>query len=195
MTFHPVHAVTLVCHPETPAAAVHGIGARVGRAPGGVLAVTYVIEGDMDRLRVPALNSGGIGSRLWEHTCCEIFIARKGLPEYHEFNFSPSGEWAVHAFRRYRERAPLAGELDPQIAVRNGAGKLEVDVSIRLDRLSPAYLDATLALALSAVVENSDGTLSYWALRHPPGRPDFHHADAYVLEVAGTGPSPAQSSA
>jgi hypothetical protein len=79
--------------------------------------------------------------------------------------------------------------------VRNGAGKLEVDVSIRLDRLSPAYLDATLALALSAVVENSDGTLSYWALKHPPGRPDFHHADAYVLELAGTDPSPAQSSA
>ena len=42
-----------------------------------------------------------------------------------------------------------------------------------------------LRLALSAVVEADDGTLSYWALRHPPGRPDFHHADGFVLRLEG----------
>jgi hypothetical protein len=40
-----------------------------------------------------------------------------------------------------------------------------------------------LQLALSAVVEDEQGLLSYWALKHPPGRPDFHHPDAFALEL------------
>ena len=37
--------------------------------------------------------------------------------------------------------------------------------------------------ARAAVVEEADGRLSYWALRHPPGRPDLHHADAFALRL------------
>jgi len=29
----------------------------------------------------------------------------------------------------------------------------------------------------------SDEGLSYWALRHPPGGPDFHHADCFAMEL------------
>lgn len=36
---------------------------------------------------------------------------------------------------------------------------------------------------LSAVIEEADGTLSYWALAHPAGKPDFHHPDCFVLEL------------
>ena len=39
-----------------------------------------------------------------------------------------------------------------------------------------------LKLALTAVVEDGSGRLSYWALRHAPGKPDFHHPDGFVLE-------------
>src|SRR5262249_28618763 len=114
------------------------------------------------------------------------------LPAYHEFNLSPSGEWAAYAFRRYRDGTPLAGEsnareLDPRIAVRRAAGKLELDALIRLDRLSPMPPGLQLSLALSAVAEDQDGLLSYWALRHPPGKPDFHHADAFALELNQAG--------
>ena len=89
----PVHTVTLNCHPETPTDAVRGIAARVCREPGGKLAVTYILKGNLDRLRVPAPRTPRSASRLWQHTCCEIFIACKGLPAYTEFNLSPSGEW------------------------------------------------------------------------------------------------------
>jgi hypothetical protein len=41
-----------------------------------------------------------------------------------------------------------------------------------------------LQLALSAVIEDDRGTLSYWALKHPSGKPDFHHPEAFALEVA-----------
>ncbi len=182
----PVHAVTLSCHPETPTDAVRGIAARVCREPGGKLAVTYILEADLDRLRVPAPRAPRVASGLWQHTCCEIFIGCKGSLAYYEFNLSPSGEWVAYAFDRYR--MPRAGEsltagLAPQVAVRGAAGRLELDAVIRLDRLPALHPGAPLSLALSAVVEDGDGVLSYWALSHPPGKPDFHHPQAFALGI------------
>jgi hypothetical protein len=136
-------------------------------------------------MRLPAPGPRCIADKLWQHTCFELFIARKGAPGYHEYNLAPSGEWAVYAFKRYRERVTLdnAKELDPQIGVRRMAKKLEIDALIHLDRLSPAHAGGALSLALAAVIEHQDGSLSYWALQHPPGKPDFHHADAFTLEL------------
>jgi len=175
-------AVTLICHPET-ASAARSVGVQVSRRD-GMLAVGYVIEADVAHLRVPPARMPRIADRLWQHTCCEIFVARSGLPAYHEFNFAPSGEWAVYALKHYRAGAPLADEsLDPAIAVRSAADKLELDAVIRLDRLSPRHAGARLSVALSVVIEDTAGALSYWALRHPPGKPDFHHPDAFALEL------------
>jgi hypothetical protein len=33
------------------------------------------------------------------------------------------------------------------------------------------------------VIEETNGRLSYWALAHPPGKPDFHHSDCFALEL------------
>jgi hypothetical protein len=179
-----VHEVTLVCHPESRSGAVRAIGARVCRKPGGTLAITYSIEGDIARVRVPPSRRPRIAHELWQHTCCECFIALKDQAGYHEFNFAPSGEWAAYAFAKYRKGARLRDEaLNPGIVVRKGAEKIEVDASISLDRLSAMHASARLTLALSAVIEDEDGVLSYWALRHPAGKPDFHHRDSFVLEI------------
>ncbi len=189
MLLDPVHAVTLNCHPETPTDAVRSIAARVGREPGGKLAVTYILEGDIDRLRVPAPHAPGIAGQLWQHTCCEVFIACQGMPAYYEFNLSPSGEWAAYAFDGYRALRTgesKTRELDPQVVVRGAATKLELDAVIRLDRL-PEFQGVPLSLALSAVVEDSAGALSYWALRHPSGKPDFHHSESFALELGRAG--------
>jgi len=45
----------------------------------------------------------------------------------------------------------------------------------------------SIRAAVSAVIEESDGTRSYWALAHPPGKPDFHHADGFALELPACG--------
>ncbi|MGP1677542.1 MAG: DOMON-like domain-containing protein [Burkholderiales bacterium] len=177
-------ALALARHPGTRSEAVRGIIARVAKLPGGVLALTYVIEGDLDRLRIPAPQPPAVGERLWQHSCCEVFIARKGVAAYHEFNFAPSGAWAAYAFARYRDGAPLVdASLDPRVAVRRSREKLELDAFIPLALLSPDHAEARLALALAAVIEDEAGTLSYWALRHAPGAPDFHHPHAYALEL------------
>ena len=180
----PAREIALICHPGTRSSAVRGIRASVARTADGMLTLRYVLEGDLDRLRVPPARTPRIAVRLWEHTCCEIFVARRGAPAYHEFNFAPSGEWAAYAFSRYRDGGILADEtLNPDIAVRRTAGELELDARVRLAQLSPMHVSAGLSLGLSAVVEDDDsGTLSYWALKHPSGRPDFHHPDGFTLE-------------
>lgn len=180
----PVGAVELICHPETRSDAVRGIQARVARTVDGILAVRYLLEGDLGRLCVPRARAPHITERLWQHTCCEVFVARKGSPGYHEFNLGPSGEWAAYAFVRYRDGGLLADDrLNPGITVRSTAQKLELNAQLRLGQLSPMHLDARLSLGLSVVVEDDSGTLSYWALRHPSARPDFHHPDAFALEL------------
>lgn len=144
----------------------------------------YCIVADTDCLRIPEAKPARRAGLLWEHTCCEIFIAREASTAYYELNFSPSGEWAAYAFSCYREGSALSDDgLSPGIAVRRSRERLELDALVRLDRLSSALVSSPLALGLSAVVEETSGRLSYWALRHPPGKPDFHHPEAFALEL------------
>lgn len=177
---------SLIPHPAVSEPALESITGHVARTTDGVLSLNYVLKGDLDRLRLPARREPAFVDMLWRHTCCEAFVRRKDAAAYHEFNVSPSGEWAVYAFARQRERAPLGGDAErfnPHVTVCRSDGKLELDAVIRLDRLS-LEPDARLALGLSAVIEDVHGSLSYWALRHPLAHPDFHHPDAFALELA-----------
>jgi hypothetical protein len=179
--------ITLACHPDTPSNAARAVVARIRRTQAGTLAVTYLIDGDLARMKIPAHASARPGEQLWRQTCCEIFVARHGQAAYHEFNFAPSGAWAAYAFTRYRAAGALrAAEESPlvtEVTARKAADQLELDASIRLDRLSSLHARAKLSLAVSTVIEDRDGGLSYWAIHHPPGRPDFHHPDAFALEL------------
>jgi hypothetical protein len=176
--------MALVCHPSTPADAVDWIDARVLRQRSGVLVITFHVVGSLSALRIPQPSAPRIADRLWEHTCFEVFVAAEGADAYHEFNLSPSGEWMAHAFRRRRDGGPLADYgLDPEIATHQHDWPFELTAILRLNRLSGDYSRGPLRLALSAVIEDLRGTLSYWALRHQPGKPDFHHPDAFALRL------------
>jgi hypothetical protein len=183
---HRVQPIHLTCHPDTPSSAVHHIVASLCREPDGLMQITYALHADLARVRIPPPGTAARTDRLWQHTCFELFVRREGGPAYHELNFSPSGAWAAYAFSGYREgAAPAEQAANPRVetSVRN-AHKLTLDASLRLDTLSPLHACAKLAVAISAVIEESDGALSYWALRHPAGGPDFHHAHGYALELA-----------
>lgn len=175
-------AVSLDCHPATPTAFVRSIAAHVERTRGdAMLALSFALEGQLARLRVPPPRAARRAERLWEHTCFEAFVAVAGEAAYHELNFAPSGEWAVYGFRGYRESAGPAAEVEPEITVHTAADRIELTAALRLDCLAPR--GAPLRLGLSAVVEDESGTLSYWALAHPAGKPDFHHPDSFALAV------------
>jgi hypothetical protein len=177
-----------MCHPETYTRAVEEIEARVGWTQDNALAFTYALKGDLMRLRIPLPQPALRADRLWQHTCFESFVALKGKPEYYEFNFAPSGEWAAYSFQRYRVGTPLeADKLAPRIAMRNTANRLDLDAIVPLDYLPAIPPHARLQLALCAVIEDENGKLSYWALKHPRGKPDFHHPDAFALDLEPSG--------
>jgi len=164
-------------HPDAACEALRGIEASVARNGGG-LQVSYVLDGEIGRVCVPAPRPARIAERLWQHTCCEIFIARRGAPGYREFNLSPSGEWAAYDFARYREGRLLDdSSWSPGIVVCHAPGTLQLSASI------PVFPAATLVIGLAAVIEENSGALSYWALRHAPGKPDFHHPCGFILEL------------
>jgi len=175
----------LICHPTMPGRAVRGISVRAGRSADETLALSFCVEGDLSRMCLPPPRSPRFATELWQHTCLEAFIACDGVSAYHEYNFAPSGEWALYAFRQYREGGPMQDDARaPRIAVRTVPERFEIDAVVRLDLLAPGYAGAELQLGLSAVVEEGDGLLSYWALSHPAGRPDFHHAAARTMRLA-----------
>jgi hypothetical protein len=173
----------LACHSETPSQSVRTMQARVSQARDGGIAITYLIKGQISRLSLPAKSAPSRVDGLWQHTCFEAFVAVKGAPAYREFNFAPCGQWAAYAFQHYRDGGPLPQASDPQITVRTSGNSFELDAIIQRESLPLLPPNARLLLALSAVIEENDGVVSYWALNHPPGRPDFHHPIAFVLEI------------
>ncbi|MGA7871138.1 MAG: DOMON-like domain-containing protein [Candidatus Binatus sp.] len=175
------HRIDLKCHPSTRPDAVRTIEVLVRRLTSAELQMTFCLDGDISRIRIPSPGAPRINTQLWRHTCFEAFIAVEGQAAYHEFNFAPSGEWALYAFSGYRNGGPVANETTrPHIAVRSTDSRLELDALVRLDSLSAIHPRASLRIGLSAVIEASDG-LSYWALRHRADKPDFHDADGFAL--------------
>lgn len=176
------HWIDLTCHPSSPPELTRSIQVLVRRSSSAELRMTFRLDGDIPRLRIPSPGAPRIGTELWRHTCFEAFIALEGQPSYHEFNFAPSGEWCIYALSSYRNGSPIADEtMRPHIAMRSTDSRLELDAIVRLDALSAIHPRAVLRIGLYAVIEASDGTLSYWALRHPADKPDFHNADGFAL--------------
>jgi len=174
----PRHA--LVPHTEHPAPAVAGITVDVAAHGNGGLQLAYRLAGDLAALRLPTPATPVEPDRLWAHTCFEVFL-RRGGEAYREYNFSPSGQWAGYAFSAYRQRLEDVALPAPQLDWQVSEGSLSLTVTLPAAAL-PAG-SGPLQLALTTVVEQAEGPLSYWALAHPAGKPDFHHQDGFVLAL------------
>jgi len=176
--------IDLRCHPSSRPETVRAIQVLVRRSAGDELQLTFRLDGDIPRILVAPPGVPRIAKELWRHTCFEAFASIEGQESYHEFNFAPSGEWAIYAFSGYRNGGLIEDEsMRPKIIVRSTGSRLELDAVVRLDSLSAIHASAVLRIGLSAVIEASDG-FSYWALRHPADKPDFHHADGFSLVLA-----------
>ena len=142
---------------------------------GDQLWLRFVVEGDVDGITWPAEAQPNRTDELWRRTCFEAFVRTD--EGYREYNLSPSGAWASYRFHGYRSGMAEADE-HVSVAGLDGASDmvaLEGRIELPLGALGP--------LALSAVIEDVDGRISYWALAHPSDKPDFHHPDSFVLEL------------
>ena len=171
----------LICHPDTPARGVEHVSVQISRVVDGSGVWLEFHVRPADQIRLPEFAVPERADGLWRTTCFELFTKPVGDEAYCEFNFSPSFQWAAYGFDGYRVGMRALDVRNPEISVTPGAHFfLSVEAF-------PPLPTAALSLALSAVIEETDGTRSYWALRHPPGPPDFHHPDCFALELPALG--------
>ena len=169
----------LSAHPAHPPSAIRAVEARVGIADGGWLRLRWRVEGAAG-LVLPRFAGRGRADGLWRTTCFELFCRRSSGEEYAEINLSPSECWAAYDFTGYRAgMAERPMDRAPVITPRRGGAVLILDAALRLGDLPPLPWE----LGLSAVLEEEGGALSYWALAHPSGRPDFHHPDCFARSL------------
>ena len=71
-----------------------------------------------------------------------------------------------------------------QIEVQSAPDCYALQASLELGRLPDLPRDGAWRLGLSALIEDTSGHKSYWALAHPSGQADFHHSDCFAYELA-----------
>ena len=174
---------SLTCHTNTVTTAVWIVDVNIRPRSQGDLSLSYKLTGDLAQIRIPAPQPSIAKDGLWEHTCFEAFIAVEGESGYHEFNFSPSGQWAAYSFSDYRARSPWTASQRPAIRFVKNDGHLLLEAVIALGDLPQNMANKPLQLGLAAVIEASDGSCSYWALHHPEDRPDFHDRGGFILSL------------
>ena len=154
-------------HPDFPSP-VTRIAVELRRVTPDRLGLVYRIGGDLNRVAIPRPQRAARTDELWKHSCCEAFF---GTGEgYCEFNFSPSSQWAAYRFDGHRAgMREAATDGSPIQWARDGD-------AARLTATIPIPPDAAGPIGLSAIIEDTGGNRSFWALAHPHGPPDFHDA-------------------
>lgn len=175
-------AVTLQAlqlHVESRGDAATSIHASAARKTPDTIALAYTLRGDIDRIVLPPVAPPERGEELWKSTCFEAFIAPS--LRYYELNFAPSARWAVYGFDSRRQGMRDVTPATIAIDVERKAGLFELRAEVQLPELAS---QAGCRVGLTAVVEQTDGALSYWALSHTSlRRPDFHHPHTFSLEL------------
>lgn len=144
--------------------------------PGGAVA-TFRAIGDVSRLVIPPPAPPVRTANLWQSTCFELFVGGEGS-NYREFNLSPSGAWAAYQFDDHR-----AGmrDADASIEIEISSNNTMLTMSAKIE----TELGVSLSVGLTAVIEEADGMLRYWATAFAPGEPDFHAAAVRSLLLDG----------
>jgi hypothetical protein len=174
--------VALKAHPDFPSDPVSGIEVEIESDDAG-FTLRYTLAGAIAELGIPPISAPDRTDDLWRHTCFEAFLRPADGEAYFEFNFAPSTEWAAYQFAGYRHGMAPAEVAAPHVAI--AATDNALVLTVKLD-LSALHLPpGPCRLALSAVIEQASGEKSYWALAHPPGKPDFHHRESFACDLPG----------
>ena len=175
--------LVLVPHPATPPSdpelkvwANVDYAARLG--PVATANIWFGVKAPVDRF---VLREGepGRADELWQATCFEAFLRRPGEEGYREWNFAPSGQWAAYDLAGYRDGRTDADVAAPYVRMEDNFTWWTLGATIAV----PA--DGAWELGLSAILEERDGTKSYWALAHlDEDEPDFHAPSCFAARLA-----------
>jgi hypothetical protein len=171
----------LILHPQSRCDVVNAIDVDITRSGDTGLSLLFAVSGDIARIEIPDMSLAKRRNQLWQHSCFELFIRPVGEQAYHEYNISPSREWAAYWFSDWRlDMTDLPLDDAPLITTAPRDGELAVSVQLSSPTLP---VNSVWQIGLSAVIEEKDGNFSYWALAHPPGKANFHHEACLALEL------------
>jgi len=147
--------------------------------------IDFELRGDINRLNLAEFTTEKnriIG--LWEATCFELFIKATNSDEYLEFNFAPSGDWDCFYFTHYRSELTQYTSIsssDIEISVHQRQGQYQQNIKINTAHFPSCLQQAVQSkIGLNAVMKIG-GKLSYWGLKHPQHKPDFHNEEGFVI--------------
>jgi hypothetical protein len=179
--------LALRLHPDSLSLAATHVDVDIVRPHAGRLVLRYFVTGKIAGVRLPPIAPPLRAEELWQRTCFEAFVRCPASGIYYEFNFAPSTQWAAYQFDGYRSgMREASGVSAPAIAVKASAALLRVQASLELGQLSDLPPGHRWRLGLSALIEETNGRKTYWALTHPAGKPDFHHPDCFAHEFSPT---------
>ena len=176
--------VSLIPHPASPPSESEmKVWATVDHAGAlGAVATTNIwfgVGAPADRFVIPEGSDSARIDDLWQTTCFEAFLRAEDEDAYREWNFAPSGQWAAYDFAVYREGRADAEVAPPYIRIEDNLTWWALGATIAVP------VETRWQLGLSAILEEKDGTKSYWALAHPDGeQPDFHDPVCFAARLA-----------
>ncbi|NYT39628.1 DOMON-like domain-containing protein [Sphingomonas sp. R-74633] len=164
----------MIPHPASPPVAVSAVEVEAAIVRGKSVLIYRVTGGPVS---IPPTTAPARTDGLWQTTCFELFIKPVGGEGYFEFNFSPSTAWAAYRFDGYREGMADQSLDAPRIE------PVEDGILVRVDL--GGLPEGDWHAAITAVIEETNGTKSYWSIAHPAEKPDFHAAANFALELVG----------
>jgi hypothetical protein len=142
----------------------------------------FILQGDTRSIQWPATaEHTGPGTDLWKHTCFELFLSEPNHREYWEYNFSPTGQWAIYAFQDYRQPATLSATYTPMIEPPHYSDR-KFTLQVRFTP-EPPLINTPLNIGIATIIESLDGQFDYYALRHCGNKPDFHLPESFILQL------------
>lgn len=147
------------------------------------IAIHNQLTGEYEKVAIsPVSPSPKRKDHLWEHTCFELFVSSADDTSYWEYNLSPSHNWSVFRFSDYRRDKTDELSID-NITINTQISDGE---SFELDALLPLpkpLIDQKLRIAVSAIIQDSNDIIYYYALTHCDQQADFHDKNSFIISL------------
>lgn len=150
-----------------------------------LLVINYQLVGDLKQIIIPQLSNTPVRKHeLWQDTCFEFFLGIQNSQRYWEFNLSPAGHWNVYRFDGYRQgmQEETAFTSLP-FNIEQKTDTLTLILHLDLQQII-TIVEQTLEIAVTTVIKNRDGEVSYWALTHGGAEADFHLRESFIIRLS-----------
>ncbi|HAZ45222.1 MAG TPA: hypothetical protein DDW76_33880 [Cyanobacteria bacterium UBA11369] len=146
------------------------------------IGIRYEVTGELKEIALsPFSNAPARQHELWAKTCFEFFLGIKNYEEYWEFNLSPAGHWNVYHFDGYRQgMQEEVAFIKLPFTFENQADKLTLTLHVDLDKIVAE--EQLIDVAITTVIKQKNGEITYWALTHRGTEADFHLRESFIIE-------------